>query len=97
MKVAIIGPNLHGANETFHVHAAGCRDTRKPLYAGYENQLAVKHPADVESDRDVVLYAYEDIIEESPEQYGGERGWESLLSEFRFFPCVAGLRTEAGR
>src|SRR4029077_12944948 len=32
-RVQVIGPNLFGAEHTFHVHAAGCADIkRNPMY-----------------------------------------------------------------
>lgn len=85
-KHCVIGPNLNDQSTgEFHVHAAGCQDLRN---YGFGKRLGgdisdVKHPVDLDTLQDMVLYVYDNgIMEESP-----DTPWQAYLSEFHVFPC----------
>jgi len=77
MQVAVYGPNLR-APETFHVHAPGCADTRKALYAGHNAWL-------------VECSSLVDLSDEAypPEDFECESG--EFTGEFKVFACAKAL------
>jgi hypothetical protein len=82
-KVCIIGPNLLDQSKgQFHVHAAGCADTKKAQYRMHRDD--VRHPYSVTSKQDVVELIYSDMIADEPGST-----WEDFLDDdIHFFPCV---------
>lgn len=84
MRVHIIGPNLLGQNEQFHVHAAGCADVhRSPVYRLHDADR--RNAYEVTDRRDVIDFVYADQMAESGDT------WESYEFDFKFFPCVDAL------
>lgn len=81
--VCIIGPNLLDQSKgQYHVHAAGCADTKKAQYRMHQSD--VNHPIAVTSVQECVEYVYADFLDE-PEQ------WEDFASDVYFFPCTETL------
>ena len=82
MKVYIIGPNLRDQSKgQYHVHAVGCADTKKAIYA--PNRLDLDDPVDITSQQEAVEYVFADFLDEYP--------WEDLQSDLYFFPCTDAL------
>lgn len=92
MQVVIIGPNLIDQSKgSFHVHKAGCADTKKAVYRLHRRDM---DPFEVGSEKDVIEYIFSDIIDQDiSEGYipDTEDAWKSYLSEVYFFPCVKDL------
>lgn len=86
-EVRVFGPNLRGNTETFHVHAAGCRDCRN---YGPRGRLGGDHgrPETFESLQELIEEWYGDQIAEQ-EPGSPWATWEGYLDEFRVFPCVS--------
>lgn len=82
MQVSVHGPNLPrplSDKGTFHVHRAGCADTRKGVYLRSEPPWT----AEVDSVQQVVEDIYSDIIDES----GGS--WEDYAHDVVVYPCLS--------
>ncbi len=91
MKVHVIGPNLLGQNEQFHVHAEGCTDVRRsPVYASRDFDGDKRYAPDMRDRRTVVEYVYADQIAES-----GGLAWEDYEHDFKWFGCVSDLPVDA--
>jgi hypothetical protein len=58
VKVDVRGPNGHWPGETFHVHAAGCKDLTKKLYASAERGWVF----DTDSAENIVTEIYVDVM-----------------------------------
>jgi hypothetical protein len=81
MRVHVMGPNLPDTAESYHVHAAGCADVQRDrLYQGAEHR----------SDREAT-YDFVDLVELAGFVYDFEDDPASQLSDFKVFPCAAGL------
>jgi hypothetical protein len=77
-SVVVIGPNLHGSDSAFHVHAAGCADIyRNALYRSAEFNDDKCNPLDFDSVEEIADYVYD--FEENP---------RDLVNDFEVFPCV---------
>jgi hypothetical protein len=77
-SVVVLGPNLHGSNSTFHVHAAGCADIkRNAFYRSPEFNDDKRNPLDFNSVEEIAEYVYD--FEENP---------RDLVNDFEVFPCV---------
>jgi len=87
IKVHVIGPNLRGQSETFHVHAEGCADVqRSPLYRGPDYATDRTTTYDVASLQDLVTMIYDPSeFDYDPEE------WIDYLADFKVFPCVPTL------
>lgn len=81
-RVVTIGPNLFGAADDFHVHAADCADLRRNrLYRHHRDDIA--HPHDVASLRDLVHTIYNpDDFDYDPDQ------WADFAPGINVFPCI---------
>jgi hypothetical protein len=79
--VEVIGPNLHSAGATFHVHRQGCRDIeRDPRGYGYSQYKGLEWRMTVETLTEVCDAAY------PPSDFNCESG--EYLDDFKVFPCV---------
>jgi hypothetical protein len=83
-QVTIIGPNLPGNTQTFHVHAAGCADIKRSRLYHRAQQWTVE----LASAQEVVY----DVYPSGDFDYPPEE-WEDYLSEFRIFPCLDSFPT----
>lgn len=89
MKVTVHGPNgTWSRNDvTFHVHAAGCADTRKAMYRmsietrGWEIEVASRDEV-VEATYEPECFLYD------PTDAADRAAYDE---DFHFFPCTAGL------
>ncbi len=82
MLVHVMGPNLHGSERPYHVHAAGCADVqRSAVYRGREHQSDKDTPIEVDNLVEVAEYVYADV-EDDP--------W-NLIDDFEVFGCAKGL------
>lgn len=86
MKVTIYGPNLPSQDETFHVHAAGCADTKRGIYrhiraGGDQGGWDIE----VTSVRQIVEDVYSDQMAENDDEWAT---WQPYASDFKVFPCV---------
>lgn len=77
-QVSVHGPNIGHGGE-FHVHRAGCADTKRGEYPFVEQPWTVE----ATSQQAVVEDIYSDIIPENPGST-----WESYADTVRFFPCT---------
>lgn len=81
MRVHVIGPNLFGSNESFHVHGEGCADiARSPMYRGSEHKWDRENAQDFDSLVAIAEYVYD-----------FEDDAASLVDDFRVFPCASEL------
>lgn len=81
MRVKVLGPNLHGVTETFHVHAADCADIKRdPKRHGYDQSTPAE---EAKSKIDIVDSVY------PPSDFECESG--EYIYDFHFFPCTEGL------
>lgn len=87
-RVVVIGPNLPTTDldySTFHVHAEGCADIhRSPMYRSREYDTDKRNVIDYPSAIAMVESVYGDHLDEDDDLTP-----ESLLNDFRIFPCVA--------
>lgn len=80
-EVEVIGPNLHSAGPTFHVHKQGCRDIKRdPRGYGYSQYDGHEWRMTVTSLTEVCDAAY------PPDDFDCESG--DYLDDFKVFPCV---------
>lgn len=85
-SVHILGPNLRGSDESFHVHAFGCADvSRSPLYKGSEFAHDRTHTYTVASQVEAADAVYSDMIDEGSMTSG------EGVADLRFFPCIDAL------
>lgn len=93
-RISIIGPNLRGATETFHVHAEGCRDIAR--YGPYTTRGGELPPMTINLEGDDVAYeasrfVYADHISDYGYEYDSPEAvtyWNDVAHDFRIFPCV---------
>ncbi len=90
MRVTIIRP-FPTTNETFHVHAEGCRDLNARRYRLDDGGWTI----DAATKREVVEDTYADQIAENADTEGWNT-WEAYASDFLFHPC-ANLPTDIAR
>lgn len=87
----MIGPNLRDPDGfTFHVHAEGCKDMRKPLYRNFEHQADIEHPIDFDSLRELVEWAYDGQLSDNADDPVWST-WEPYAEDFKVFNCAKGL------
>lgn len=86
-RVHVIGPNLLGAADTFHVHAEGCADVRRSrIYASPEFANDKTFVYQVRSLTEISDEVYADIIAENDGDTGAD-----YLQDFKVFTCLADL------
>jgi hypothetical protein len=92
MKVEVWGPNLPSemGEETFHVHAVGCADTKRGWYPRLGRDSG-PWAIEVDSVQEVVEDVYSDQMAENDDEWAT---WEPYLSDFQFFPRTASLARE---
>jgi hypothetical protein len=84
MRVVVIGPNIMQPGTTgFHVHAAGCRDIRRPKYLDAPSEVM-----DVETVETIAREVYSDHIREA----GDPSDISSYIADFTVLPCAAALK-----
>lgn len=83
-EVEVIGPNLHSAGATFHVHRQGCADIKRdPKRYGYSQYEGHEWRMTVDTLTEVCDAAY------PPSDFQCESG--DYLDDFKVFPCVGNL------
>jgi len=86
-RVQVIGPNLFGAEHTFHVHVEGCADiARKPMYRRADG--LTDGGVDLASKQAVVEYIYSDQIFSDNEGDPVWGKWDAYEPDFKWFPCL---------
>ena len=88
MKLTISGPNPHGG--MFHVHATGCADLKRGVYRhlSASNPFSEMYEEEHEDVQSVVLSVFDNGI---MDEQDGPVTYQDFVSEFKFFPCTAGL------
>lgn len=90
MRVTVVRPTPT-TNETFHVHAEGCRDLNARRYRLDDGGWTI----DANTKREVVEDTYADQIAENANTEGWNT-WEAYAHDFLFHPC-ANLPTDIAR
>lgn len=83
MQVYVIGPNLRTKDADFHIHKAGCADTKKRVYHDYA--LIAE---EWDTFHNLVANLYADIIAEGEGRYTVE----SFYGDFKVFDCAKELK-----
>jgi len=93
-NVRVYGPNGIDGGGHFHVHKAGCKDLGKAMYRSLASEA---WGTSSQTQYDIVLGIYEDIIAEHTPRYASEaNGVHDMASTVTFFPCLDGLLVELG-
>ena len=81
-KLTIVGPNLFGFEDTFHVHGAGCADLKKRHYKG-----AQTYTTEFDSMQELVETWYDGQLQDNADDPVWSV-WSAYAEEFKVFPCV---------
>jgi hypothetical protein len=87
VPVHIIGPNIPGSTELFHVHAEGCADIHRRAIYGAFTADEKEEFYEVTSKRGLAEWAY------PPDDfdYDPDTEWRTYFDgQFKVFPCVKG-------
>jgi hypothetical protein len=86
VPVVILGPNLPGPTETFHVHLGECGDIFRSRTYAAQPEFAKEDAWEVASMKEMVELMYPaDEFDYDPAD------WAQFVGEFRIFPCVGGI------